>query len=632
MKPKFSQPFNGMAANSDREPQGIAPPTSEVSAGLFGLHNGARYRTPVDLQIAADPGARYLVVGGCLAEPMCEVGSGINGAYKGDFLLLNNFDSFPQIPAEQAAQYDFQIVHIPLRSVMGSAFFRLPDTAAAHEEFLRQTEDHLRRYLGNVLQLNTERKLLTFVLGFLIPQQNPLGRFQPRYELRNVMHFIERLNMFLAAEMAARENAYLLDIDQVSSSIGKKSCQDDMVWSFTHGTTLSDGDHEHDLQRLDPPAAMQKHYAAKWVEFFEAVMHEIFAMYRTVGQREMVKLVVVDLDDTLWRGVAAEGTLGILEGWPMGFMETLLILKRRGILLAIISKNDERFILGNWDNIVQGQIALEDFAAYRINFRSKADNLAEILQELNLQPVNAVMIDDNAAERAAVQAALPKVRVLGKHLYYLKRVLLWSAETQQRAISAESAHRTEMMHAQSRRDSVRKELSQEEFLQALNLRASIARVSSTSDLHMSRALELFNKTNQFNTTGERYTLAQCHERFVAGYELYVGTAEDRFTRYGLVTAAWMLRNCIDHVVMSCRALGLGLEDALLAYLTTRLADPRSGILLARLQPTDANLACREIYSRNGFTQVLENPTFWARSLDNPLHSPAHVSVCTAHGK
>jgi predicted enzyme involved in methoxymalonyl-ACP biosynthesis len=135
-------------------------------------------------------------------------------------------------------------------------------------------------------------------------------------------------------------------------------------------------------------------------------------------------------------------------------------------------------------------MALEDFAAYRINFRNKADNLAEILRELNLQPGNAVMIDDNPAERAAVQAVL---------------------------ISAESARRTGMMHAQLRRDSVRRELSQEEFLQSLNLRASIARVPSTSDLHMSRALELFNKTNQFNTTGERYTLEHCHRRFAAGY-------------------------------------------------------------------------------------------------------------------
>jgi FkbH-like protein len=256
--------------------------------------------------------------------------------------------------------------------------------------------------------------------------------------------------------------------------------------------------------------------------------------------------------------------------------------------------------------------------------------MAEILRELNLQPGNAVMIDDNPSERAAMQAALPKVRVLGKHLYYLKRVLLWSAETQQRAISAESTRRTEMMHAQSRRDSVRRELSQEQFLQSLNLRASISRLRSTSDLHMSRALELFNKTNQFNTTGERYTLEDCHRRFAAGYELYVGTAEDRFTQYGLITAAWMLRNCIDHVVMSCRALGLGLEDALLAYLTTRLADPTAS-LLARFQRTDVNLACREVYSRNGFTQVVENPILWARSLENPMRCPGHVSMCVAGG-
>ncbi len=70
----------------------------------------------------------------------------------------------------------------------------------------------------------------------------------------------------------------------------------------------------------------------------------------------------------------------------MGLIETLLFLKKRGILLAIVSKNDEQFIVSNWNQIVQGQIALTDFAARKINFRSKADNLAEILREMNLRP------------------------------------------------------------------------------------------------------------------------------------------------------------------------------------------------------------------------------------------------------
>ncbi len=597
-----------------------------VDPSLFVLHNGPRYRTPVDLQVTPDAPTRFLVVGGCLAQPFPEIAAMINPQFKGDFILLNNFDKFPEIPPAQAAQYDFQVLHIPLRSILGSAYFRLPNDLARHEEFLRETQECLARYLAGIVQLNTERKLLTFVLGFPIPQANPLGRFQPRYDLRNVMHFIERLNMFLAAEVAKLENAHFVDVDQVAASIGKKNCQDDMVWSFTHGTTLSDGDHDHDLHRLEPPTPMQQHYCAQWVQFFEALLHEIFAMARTVKQRDAVKLVAVDLDDTLWRGVAAEGTLGVMEGWPMGFIETLLILKQRGILLAIVSKNDEQFIRANWNSIVQGQMALSDFAVVKINFRTKAENLAEILQEVNLRPQNAVMIDDNPVERAAIQAGLPGMRVLGRHLYYLKRVLLWSAETQPRTLTEESGRKTEMVQAQLQRESVRKSLSHDEFLQTLQLRVTLSVIHDTRDLNMNRALELLNKTNQFNTTGQRYTLEECHEHFRAGRELHVIQAEDRFTHYGLIGAAWVQQNCVQHIVMSCRALGLGIEDTFLASIANRLVRQNNRMLYGQLLITAANTACRTFYSRNGFTQVPASPDLWGRSLTSYLVPPAHVSL------
>src|ERR1700678_601455 len=120
---------------------GMAPRMTDVEDSLFALHNGSRYRTPVDLQTTADPSAHYLVVGGCLAQPFPEVGSRINSGYRGDFVLLNNFDSLPEIP-RPAAEYDFQIIHIPLRTILGSTYFRLPDSVAAHEEFLRQTQDY----------------------------------------------------------------------------------------------------------------------------------------------------------------------------------------------------------------------------------------------------------------------------------------------------------------------------------------------------------------------------------------------------------------------------------------------------------------------------------------------------------
>ncbi len=602
-----------------------APRLTGVDPALFARHNGPCYRTPTDLQKTPDAPLRFLVLGGCLAEPFPGVAQMIDKDFKGDFILVNNFDAPPELPAEQAAQYDFQILHLPLRTILGNAYFRLPEDGSRHEEFLRQTQDYLARYLANVLKLNTERKLLSFVLGFMVPQQNPLGRFQPRYDLRNIMHFIERLNMFLAAEAARRENVYFVDTDQVSSGLGKKFCQDDMVWSFTHGTTLSDGDHDHDLRRIQPPVSMQHHYAARWLEFFQALLHEVLAMHRSVKQQDAVKLVAVDLDDTLWRGVAAEGTLGVLEGWPMGLMETLLYLKKRGILLAILSKNDESFILSHWHSIVQGQIALSDFAVRKINFRSKVENLAEILREVNLLPRNVVVIDDNPLERGAIQAQWPGVRVLGSQLYYLKRILLWSPETQPPAITGEAGRKTEMVQGQLQREGVRQTLSHEEFLRTLDLRVALSVLRDTKDLNMSRALELFNKTNQFNTTGARYTLEQCHQRFVAGQVLYVLQAEDRFTQYGLIGAAWVQGNCVEHLVLSCRALGLGIEDAFLAHLAQRLSTTQATAMLGRLQPTAANVPCRQFYSRNGFVQMQDQPLLWSRPLASPLPVPSHIA-------
>jgi FkbH-like protein len=440
------------------------------------------------------------------------------------------------------------------------------------------------------------------------------------------MYFIERLNIFLAAEVAKLENAYFVDADQVAATLGKQFCQDDSVWSFTHGTTLSDGDHDHDQGRIDPPASMLCHYSARWVEFFQALLHEILAMHRTLRQRDTVKLVAVDLDDTLWRGVAAEGTLGVMEGWPMGFMEALLILKKRGLLLAIVSKNDETFIRANWDRIVQGQMAMTDFAVHKINFRSKAENLAEILQEVNLRPQNVVLVDDNPVERAAVQAGVPGVRVLGSHLYYLKRILLWSAETQPPVITAESGRKTEMVQSQLQRESIRKTLSPAEFLATLQLRVTLSVISDTKDLNMSRTLELFNKTNQFNTTGERHTLEDCHQRLTAGHKIYVIQAADRFTQYGLIGAAWVQHNCIQQLVMSCRALGLGIEDALLSCIANDVAGQNAGTLIGRLQPTATNAACHSFFSRNGFSQLSGSPVRWSRPLSIPFAPPAHIDL------
>ena len=99
--------------------------------------------------------------------------------------------------------------------------------------------------------------------------------------------------------------------------------------------------------------------------------------------------------------------------------------------------------------------------------------------------------------------------------------------------------------------------------------------------------------------------------------------QDRFTQYGLIGAAWVNQDCIEHLVMSCRALGLGIEEAFLGALSRPLAAAGFTELSGRLVPTEANLACRQIFARNGFT--LDHADRWVRPLSSPFH-PAHLEL------
>ena len=159
-----------------------------------------------------------------------------------------------------------------------------------------------------------------------MPQQNPLGRLLPRYQLSNLSYLVECLNQFLAQELTRYQNAYLLDLDGISATFGRRYIQDDTLWQFNHGAVLTDWDFVEDQKRLHPPGPVSDYYALRGNEYLHAIWEEIVAIFRTVRQVDTVKLVIVDLDDTLWRGVVAEeGHISVTttEGWPLGIAEAL---------------------------------------------------------------------------------------------------------------------------------------------------------------------------------------------------------------------------------------------------------------------------------------------------------------------
>src|SRR5258708_37043483 len=122
----------------------------------------------------------------------------------------------------------------------------------------------------------------------------------------------------------------------------------------------------------------------------------------------------------MWRGVAADeadASSMAREGWPLGFAEALMFLKRRGILLGIVSKNDEDRVRGIWQRIYGDLVRLEDFAVRKINWQPKADNVQATLAEVNLLQKSVVFIDDNPGGRAAIKAAFPHIPGLRTNPY-----------------------------------------------------------------------------------------------------------------------------------------------------------------------------------------------------------------------
>jgi FkbH-like protein len=584
------------------------------------------YRSPKELQFTETPLRRTLIVGSCL------IGRWIpfltRAGIASDYVLFNNVSELSEQPPRPIDAYNFQVVQISLRAIMPERAYLGLDYGSpdAHQGLFDEVTQRLAYFLDAALRWNQEYGLLTFVCNFLVPQQNPMGRLLPRYDLRNHAYFIERLNQALDQELARRANVHMLDLDQISATFGRKYIQDDGVWLLGHGTSLWDGDYRNDQNRIEPIPPVSKTYGL-YDEgvFVHAAWTELIAMYRTLQQIDMVKAVAIDLDDTLWRGIAGEqGSTEVVvlrEGWPLGFIEALRLLKKRGILLTIVSKNDEERIVSLWEERIGDLLPLEEFVIRKINWRPKAENIEEILSELNILSRNLLFIDDNPVERASVQAAFPDIRVLGPNPYYWRRILLWSAETQLSNITDESRRRTEMVRAQVEREKQRRRMSRDEFLATLAITVSIHKIDSADSPYFPRAFELLNKSNQFNTTGQRWTLQDCVLAFSKKFVFYVFEVEDRFTKYGLVGVIITFEYGVEQFVMSCRVVGLDVELAVLAELMRQARQAGLFFVQARLIETDANLLCRDLFTRAGFENMSGQ---WVKSLGE---APAFPPPC-----
>lgn len=284
------------------------------------------------------------------------------------------------------------------------------------------------------------------------------------------------------------------------------------------------------------------------------------------------KVIVLDCDQTLWRGVCGE------DGWQdidvtvphRELQEFMLRQKEHGMLLCLCSKNSEPDVLDVFRHHSEMRLSLEDFIARRINWEAKSANLKSLAHELQLPLNSFIFIDDDPVTCAEVREQCPEVLSLELPIEsseipaFLARV--WAFD-KPAVTTAEDRSRSLMYRQNQLREQSRsKALTLEEFLAELELKITITNPNKSQ---LQRVVQLTQRTNQFNTSGIRRSELEIDQLLAAGaYQCRVAHLTDRFGDYGLI-GVLVYRFADDAVevetfLLSCRALGRRVEHEMLA--------------------------------------------------------------------
>lgn len=328
------------------------------------------------------------------------------------------------------------------------------------------------------------------------------------------------------------------------------------------------------------------------------------------------KLLVLDADHTLWGGVVGEdGVDGVAvgSGWPgaahVALQRQALALREQGVLLALASKNNEADAREVFERRPEMLLRWDHFSARRVDWNDKAANIAAMAAELGLGLDSVVFADDSGIECARVREALPQVEVVelgrdpGRYVERLLRTqafdtLVITDEDRQRAASyAAEAGRKALAGAAG---------DMAAFLAGCELCLRIEPLGAAS---LERVHQLLGKTNQFNLTLERPTKETLQRWCAEAPRLFSAHLTDRFGDYGLIGVLHLEPRAdalhVANMALSCRALGRGVEDSLLALARERAESLGLPRLTADAVRGPRNQQVFEFLARSGFVAAAD---------------------------
>lgn len=482
---------------------------------------------------------------------------------------------------------DIIFLDLSLRGISPKIFFSLLSLSS------EQRQDELERILSMVSDwvalAKSQTDAVLIVSNFPRPALSQAGIADVTINMGEA-EFYHRLNMQLQEIFIDDVQVNVFDMDHVLSCAGKLYVQDPKMY-----------------------------YLAKmeWTEQALSVIAEQLSrnVFAILGRTK--KCLVLDLDNTLWGGIVGEdGVDGITigEGSPQGeafydFQCYILALKERGTILAICSKNN----LQDVEEVFQSRdgmaLQLDDFSSYRINWQQKHINLQEIAAELNIGMDSLVFVDDNPVECELIRQMLPDVTTVELHKdpsiygFQLKNLVVF----EKTVLTAEDKNKTEQYAQNAKRASLKREIRDiNSFYESLGTEITI---SEADDRHKARVHQLFTKTNQFNLTTNRYSLAEV-QKFIEDeeWDLHVTHVKDNFGDLGLVGLYLINKKdhnvSIDSFILSCRAMGRGIETAMMNKIKQDyLINEDYKKVSARYRPTAKNKPVTDFYGTEGFNVV-----------------------------
>jgi FkbH-like protein len=581
---------------------------TSVADALAHQPNVKRLKTYIARSVTVEPILPFLTTEAVLSNFVLDLQVGGYGSWADE--MLN--------PQSALAKFkpDLVFVLLDLEDIAG----RLPDGIGEGVE--TEIEESLSRMASLLKNFRSHSSARILFQGCVIPDRTSLGDVGDANLPHTLTRAVQQLNQKLAALCGTISDCVFFDVDHLAARYGRANWRDTRMFLAS---------------RLPISAASFSVYA-------RALVRSLSALYRAPR-----KILCTDLDNTLWGGVLGEeGPEGIATGsvFPgncyLEYQRYLKQLSSRGILLAIVSKNNEADVREAFQlRAADLALSLDNFVATKISWNEKADAIHELASELSLGLDSFVFVDDNPVECESIRRQLPEVAVIEASVQEpWKLVDLLSSQSffDAAVVTDDDVNRLKEYRAQAQRvELATNAASRDEFLVSLEI---VCTFLSALDAPLARSVQLLAKTNQFNLTTRRHSAAQV-EAFAAapGGQAVAVRVRDRFGDAGVVGLALATHlgdSClIDSLLLSCRVIGRGIETALLAHLAATARKNGATQLVGEFIATKKNAPCADFYLDHGFIQGSASkdtsPGSIVYKLDLTTSAPATPAWLTLEG-